>query len=103
MQLVVSPSGQVRCRYAEAIDLSALGELAIRRASHVEPDRDGRWWADLAPVGGPRLGPFVLRSDALQAEAGWIDEFLLALPPAVTVPSSVLTNSTDDRPEPEQG
>ena len=30
----------------------------IRRASHVEPDEAGRWWADLSPVGGPRLGPF---------------------------------------------
>jgi hypothetical protein len=82
MELVVSPSGQVRCRYAEAIDLGALGELTIRRASHVEPDQDGRWWADLAPVGGPRLGPFGFRSEALQAEAGWIDNYLVEPEPS---------------------
>ena len=39
-----------------------------RRASHVEPDADGRWWADLSPVAGPRLGPFEVRSAALDAE-----------------------------------
>ena len=58
MLLVVDPSGVARCVYAETIDLTALGQLSIRRASHVEPDAGGRWWADLAPVGGPRLGPF---------------------------------------------
>ena len=35
-----------------------LGTLAIKRASHVEPDGLGRWHADLSPVGGPFLGPF---------------------------------------------
>ena len=28
----------------------------IIRASHVEPDRQGRWLADLSPVAGPVLG-----------------------------------------------
>jgi len=36
--------------YTEALDLAALGSLSIRRASHVEPDEQGRWWADLAPA-----------------------------------------------------
>src|SRR5262249_4363500 len=65
MQLIVDPQGQVHCLYGETIDLAALGSVAIRRASHVEPDVDGRWWADLAPVGGPKLGPFDRRSGAL--------------------------------------
>ena len=45
-----------RCVYDEAIDLSQLGELTIRRASHVEPDDQGLWWADLArrEWAGPR-------------------------------------------------
>jgi len=72
MELVVSPSGEVRCIYDEAIDLGALGPLAIRRASHVEPDDQGHWWADLGPVRGPMLGPFVLRSEALEAERLWL-------------------------------
>ena len=52
---------------------SVFGDLAIRRASHVEPDAAGRWWADLAPVGGPRLGPFDRRSEALAAELRWLE------------------------------
>jgi hypothetical protein len=88
MELVVSPSGQVRCLYAEAINLSALGDLTIRRAGHVEPDEAGRWWADLAPLGGPRLGPFGRRSEALRAEAGWIDSSLFDGPLSVSPSNS---------------
>jgi hypothetical protein len=77
MQLLIDPQGQVRCLYGEMIDLASLGVASIRRASHVEPDDAGRWWADLAPVGGPRLGPFPRRSAALQAEVAWLDQFLL--------------------------
>jgi hypothetical protein len=77
MHLLIDPLGQVHCLYSEMIDLSVLGVAAIRRASHVEPDEAGCWWADLAPVKGPMLGPFHLRSEALQAEAAWLDQFLL--------------------------
>src|SRR2546423_843442 len=57
MHLRVDPGGRVTCVYGEAIDLAALGPVAIRRASHVEPDDQGRWWADLAPVTGPAASP----------------------------------------------
>ena len=77
MQLLIDGQGQVRCLYGELIDLRLLGAASIRRASHVEPDEAGRWWADLAPVGGPKLGPFPRRSEALQAEVAWLDQFLL--------------------------
>jgi hypothetical protein len=77
MRLVVDPGGGVRCLYGEAIPLDCLGPLSIARASHVEPDRGG-WYANLAPVGGPKLGPFPLRSQALRAEAAWLEENLLA-------------------------
>jgi len=73
MQLVIKPGGVVRCVYAEAIDLSALGNPAISRASHVEPDEQGRWSADLSPVSGPVLGPFDHRSEALEAEQAWLE------------------------------
>ena len=73
MQLVIDPEGIVRCIYGEAIDLSGLGVPSIGRASHVEPDVAGQWWADLAPVGGPRLGPFERRSLALEAEQDWLE------------------------------
>ena len=52
MQMIVATNGSLRCLYDEAIDLAALGRLSITRASHVEPDEQGRWLADLAPVSG---------------------------------------------------
>jgi hypothetical protein len=73
MELIIDPCGEVHCIYSEAIDLGMLGPLAIRRASHVEPDGEGRWWADLAPMQGPRLGPFARRSLALDAERAWLE------------------------------
>lgn len=73
MQIIVHPDGSLQTLYDEAIDLAALGRLSIRRASYVEPDDSGRWWSDLAPVRGPRLGPFDRRSDALNAEQEWLE------------------------------
>ncbi len=73
MELCISKSGKIVVVYNEAVDLSALGTTTITRASHVEPDTAGQWWADLGPVSGPRLGPFRLRSQALAAELDWLD------------------------------
>jgi hypothetical protein len=70
MDLIIAPSGEARCIYAEIIDLAALGSLAITRASHVEPDDKGQWFA--AMIGGPVLGPFSTRSQALDAEQAWL-------------------------------
>lgn len=74
MRLVIKPDGSVRCLYDEAVDLSSLGSLTIQRGSHVEPDANGRWLADLAPVDGPVLGPFNRRSEALAAERNWLEQ-----------------------------
>lgn len=76
MQLVIGPKAQIRCLYEEMIDLSSLGTITIQRASQVEPDDEGRWWANLQPVLGPLLGPFSLRSEALQAERQWLENHL---------------------------
>jgi hypothetical protein len=73
MRLLVDPQGTVRCVYAEDIDLAALGTPSVRRAGHVEPDTQGRWWADLWPVHGPRLGPFPTCTLALDAERSWLE------------------------------
>ena len=72
MDLIILPGGEVRCVYGEAIDLHELGTPEIRRASHVEPTQDGCWFADLSPVGGPVLGPYERRSEALVAEVEWL-------------------------------
>jgi hypothetical protein len=86
MRLLIEPGGRVRCLYGEAVDLASLGTLSIRRASHVEPDGDGAWWADLSPVGGPRLGPFARRGLALEAEQTWLEEHWLTAPGAPMLP-----------------
>ena len=72
MDLVVDAGGHVRCIYDEALDLREIGKLQITRASHVEPDAEGFWWADMGPSGGPVLGPFRSRTEALEVERGWL-------------------------------
>jgi hypothetical protein len=72
LELIIGPDGRLRCLFDEFIDLAALGRVSIRRGSHVEPTEDGRWTADLSPVGGPVLGPFAGRSQALAAEAEYM-------------------------------
>lgn len=78
MQMVIDGQGTIHCLYAEVLDLTVFGPLSIRRASHVEPDVAGQWRADLSPVGGPMLGPFARRSDALSAEHDWLEKHWLA-------------------------
>lgn len=77
MELFVTPSGMIRCLYDEAISLNQLGDASLHRASHVDPDQNGQWWADLKPSNGPRLGPFLTRSAALVAEAAWLTRHVL--------------------------
>jgi hypothetical protein len=77
MDLVIERVGTLRAIYSEDMDLARFGPLTITRASHVEPDRQGRWHADLSPVGGPVLGPFEHRSVALQTEHAWLMEHWL--------------------------
>lgn len=72
MELIIHADGALRCLYDETLDLSQLGQVSIRRASHVEPADEGQWQADLSPVDGPVLGPFALRSQALAAEVEWL-------------------------------
>jgi len=79
MDLLVDPSGQVRAVYGEDINLAAIGKVRITRASHVEPDETGRWWADLSPVDGPVLGSFQFRRLAVEAEVTWLESRLPSL------------------------
>jgi len=77
-ELFCRPDGRIEAVYTELIALGQFGTIAIRRASHVEPDDAGHWWADLKPCGGGRLGPFACRSAALAAERHWLSDRLAA-------------------------
>jgi hypothetical protein len=77
MSLIVETNGNVRCVYGESVDLRSLGRPEVVRASHVESNASGQWWADLAPVHGPKLGPFDHRSEALAAEHQWLEDHWL--------------------------
>lgn len=78
MDVVINDAGGIRCIYSESIDLTQLGAATISRASHVEPTADGSWTADMSPVGGPQLGPFLHRSEALKAEVSWLRQHWFA-------------------------
>ena len=77
MQIIIESGGTARCIYTEDIDLAAIGSPTITRASHVEPDQQGRWLADMSPVGGPVLSGFAHRSEALAAEHAWLENHWL--------------------------
>lgn len=80
MTRVILAVGVLSIRAVYADDLAGLmaeGRASIRRASHVEPAADGAGWtADLSPVGGPILGPFPLRAEALAAETAYLNQAL---------------------------
>ena len=77
MELLIAPTGGIRCVYGEEVNLSELGRLSIQRGSHVEPTADGQWTADMSPVLGPQLGPFDCRTQALEAEVAWLNQYWL--------------------------
>lgn len=72
-ELFIETDGTVVFVHDDDLAEAFEGEtLRTTRASHVEPTASGEWAADLAPVGGPRLGPFKRRGQALAAEVRWL-------------------------------
>lgn len=73
--VVIESNGKVRFLYDDSLqDVSkALGKTSTVRASHIDPADDGMWYADLSPVGGPKLGPFITRASAIEAEVSWLE------------------------------
>jgi len=74
MIISVDRTGGVKAIYSDGFNWQALGNTLIQRASHVEPDIWGLWWADLALSGGPRIGPFAMRAHAIAAEQRWLEK-----------------------------
>jgi hypothetical protein len=82
-EIIVAPNGMLRFIYDDdlASMLQDIGTLSIKRASHVEPDPEhGGWTADMSPVGGSILGPFLTRAEALTQEAYWLNEHSIPIP-----------------------
>ena len=73
MIISIDRNGGVKAIYSDGFDWQVLGRPTIQRASQVEPDHLGLWWADLAVSGGPRIGPFARRIDAIAAEIAWLE------------------------------
>jgi hypothetical protein len=98
--IVIDADGTARSLVDEASEriCSEIGpKISTRRASHVESWWDltpnvRRWikdnlldgdcskvdtnafWADMLPVGGPVLGPYVNYKEAIDAEVAWLHE-----------------------------
>jgi hypothetical protein len=73
----ISPDGELSFIYDDRLaSLLDEGDAHTHRASNVEPAEGGGWTADMGPSGGPVLGPFRLREEALAAEVAWLKEHL---------------------------
>ena len=77
MILSFDTKGQVRGIYTDDFPWRELGKPMVQRASHVEPDDSGFWYADLSLSNGPVLGPFARRADAIAAEIAWLEKHRL--------------------------
>lgn len=82
-EIIVAPNGMLRFIYDDDIAamLQDIAVLSVARASHVEPTENGHGWtADMSPVGGPILGPFDTRGEALSEEVAWLKTYSIPIP-----------------------
>ena len=77
MILSIDTKGHVRGIYTDDFPWHELGKTLVLRASNVEPDQLGLWWADLSLSSGPKIGPFARRADAIAAEIAWLEIYRL--------------------------
>jgi hypothetical protein len=77
MILSIDRAGGVKAIYSDGFDWRVLGRPTIQRASQVEPDHLGLWWADMSLSNGPKIGPFARRTDAIAAEIAWLEKHRL--------------------------
>lgn len=107
VKIRINPDGTVVAVNSEAARpfLEAIGEVRLKRASHVEPvnrplrlffhilrllGENGRvaawtrkwgclWRVDLGLSHGPVLGPFKSRQQAIQSEVEWLNNNVIAI------------------------
>ena len=70
--LIFTPDGTGQGLYTEAIDLEAIGDLSIQRASEIEFDNDSGFWTVRIP-GDRRV---LYRHPSRQACLDWEREYL---------------------------
>lgn len=86
-EIVILPDGTLHFIYYDELKpLLEIGKPQLRRASHVDPTHEGDWHADLSPVGGPKLGPFDTREEAITAEVDWLIANRIGKIPPTTEP-----------------
>lgn len=88
LPIIVRKDGTILTIYGEVLELRSLGDIHISRASHVEPDTFGNWTADLTPIGGPVLGGFSHRSQAINQEIQWLKLWLTSSKPLTDAPQN---------------
>ena len=79
IRIKVNTEGEITFIYRD--DLRGLlreGEASIRRVSNVEPDENGDWIASMSD--GTTIGPFTLRTDALNAEVAYLEKKMFSSP-----------------------
>lgn len=74
-QVSIRPNGTVEFIYHDSMlpYMDNFSHRKITRVSHVEPNEDGMWVADMSPVNGPHSPPFTTREEALQWESEWLE------------------------------
>lgn len=77
MKVIIEANGTLRHIYSDDLaEMDAsLGTATTKRASDVEPAASGDigWTAHMGRVGGPSLGPFATRAEALANEVDWLE------------------------------
>lgn len=79
MKLLVSPEGVITAIYSDDLVplIKEAEKVNISRASHVEPDDKGQWWATMKPFGEEvLLGPFETHKEAITEEVNYLEERL---------------------------
>jgi hypothetical protein len=67
LEITITPDGDVQCLAPDDLDLRDVGQLYVRRASHVEFDNERAVWYVQLP-NGIELGTFATRAEALAHE-----------------------------------
>jgi hypothetical protein len=72
LEITITESGDVQCLAPDDLDLRAVGQLFVRRASHVEYDNARECWVVTLP-NGRELGTYATRGEGLAAEVVFLN------------------------------